>query len=101
MRYPGRFLKNRTPPTVDRRGVPVGLSILLLVVIVVIVVLFWRRRSEVSTILIDEKSKNKVILILYKKNLIIFGIFFQKSTARSVISMVKHRIWGLCYIDGA
>ena len=33
MRYPGRFLKNRTPPTVDRRGVPVGLSILLLVVL--------------------------------------------------------------------
>ena len=65
MRYPGRLLKNRTPPTVDRRGVPVGLSILLLVVIVVIVVLFWRRRSEVSTILIDEKSKNKIILILY------------------------------------
>ena len=63
MRYPGRLLKNRTPPTVDRRGVPVGLSILLLVVIVVIVVLFWRRRSEVSTILIDEKSNNKIILI--------------------------------------
>ena len=33
MRYPGRFLKNRTPLTVDRRGVPVGLSILLLVVL--------------------------------------------------------------------
>ena len=33
MRYPGRFLKNRTPPTVDRRRVPVGLSILLLVVL--------------------------------------------------------------------
>ena len=33
MRYPGRCLKNRTPPTVDRRGVPVGLSILLLVVL--------------------------------------------------------------------
>ena len=65
MRYPGRFLKNRTPPTVDRRGVPVGLSILLLIVIVVLVVFFWRRRSEVSTILIDEKSNNKVILISY------------------------------------
>ena len=65
MRYPGRFLKNRTPPTVDRRGVPVGLSILLLVVIVVLVVLFWRRRSEVSTILIDEKSNNKIFLISY------------------------------------
>ena len=65
MRYPGRLLKNRTPPTVDRRGVPVGLSILLLVVIVVTVILFWRRRSEVSTILIDGKSKNKIILILY------------------------------------
>ena len=56
MRYPGRFFKKRSPPTVDRRGVPVGLSILLLVVIVVLVVLFWRRRSEVSTILSDEKS---------------------------------------------
>ena len=33
MRYLGRFIKNRTPPTVDRRGVPVGLSILLLVVL--------------------------------------------------------------------
>ena len=33
MRYPGRFLKNRAPPTVDRRGVPVGLSILLLLVL--------------------------------------------------------------------
>ena len=33
MDYPWRFLKNRTPPTVDRRGVPVGLSILLLVVL--------------------------------------------------------------------
>ena len=62
MRYPGRCLKNRTPPTVDRRGVPVGLSILLLVVLVVV---FWRRRSEVSTILIDEKSNNKIILISY------------------------------------
>ena len=62
MRYPGRCLKNRTPPTVDRRGVPVGLSILLLVVLVVV---FWRRRSEVSIILIDEKSNNKVILISY------------------------------------
>ena len=62
MRYPGRFLKNRTPPTVDRRGVPVGLSILLLVVLVVT---FWRRRSEVFTILIDEKIHNKVILISY------------------------------------
>ena len=62
MRYPGRCLKNRTPPTVDRRGVPVGLSILLLVVLVVA---FWRRRSEVSTILIDEKSNNKIILISY------------------------------------
>ena len=40
MRYPGRFLKKQTPPTVDRRGVPVGLSILLLIVIVVLVVLF-------------------------------------------------------------
>ena len=60
MRYPGRCLKNRTPPTVDRRGVPVGLSILLLVVLVVT---FWRRRSEVSTILIDEKLNNKLILI--------------------------------------
>ena len=57
-----RFLKNRTPPTVDRRGVPVGLSILLLVVIVV---LFWRRRSELYTIIIDEKSNNKIILISY------------------------------------
>ena len=56
MRYPGRFLKNRTPSTVDRRGVPVGLSILLLVVLVVT---FWRRRSEVSTILIDEKVITK------------------------------------------
>ena len=65
MRYLGLFLKNRTPPTVDRRGVPVGLSILLIVVIVVLVVLFWRRRSEVSTILIDEKSNNKIILNLY------------------------------------
>ena len=65
MRYPGRFLKNRTPLTVDRRGVPVGLSILLLVVIVVLVVLFRRRRSEVSTILIDEKSNSKIILISY------------------------------------
>ena len=65
MRYPGRCLKNRTPPTVDRRGVPVGLSILLLVVIVVLVVFFWRRRSEVSTILIDEKGNNKIKLILY------------------------------------
>ena len=65
MRYPGRFLKNRTPPTVDRRGVPVGLSILLLVVIVVIGVLFWRRRSEVSTILMDEKNNNKVILTFH------------------------------------
>ena len=62
MRYPGRFLKNRTPSTVDRRGVPVGLSILLLVVLVVT---FWRRRSEVSTILIDEKINNKIIFILY------------------------------------
>ena len=62
MRYPGRFLKNRTPPTVDRRGVPVGLSILLLVVLVVT---FWRRISEVSIILIDEKINNKVILISY------------------------------------
>ena len=62
MRYPGRFLKNRTPPTVDRRGVPVGLSILLLVVLVVT---FWRRRSAMSTILIDEKINNKVILISY------------------------------------
>ena len=59
MRYPWRFLKNRTPPTVDRRGVPVGLSILLLVVLVT----FWGRRSEVSTILIDEKSNKKIILI--------------------------------------
>ena len=65
MRYPGRFLKNRTPSTVDRHGVPVGLSILLLVVIVVRVVLFWRRRSEVSTILIDEKNNDKIILISY------------------------------------
>ena len=65
MRYPGRFLKNRTPPTVDRREVPVGLSILLLVVIVVIVIIFWRRRSEVSIILIDEKTKNKICLIIY------------------------------------
>ena len=62
MRYPGRFLKNRTPPTVDRRGVPVGLSILLLVVLVVT---FWRRISEVSIILIDEKINNKIILISY------------------------------------
>ena len=64
-RLRGRFLKFPTPPTVDRRGVPVGLSILLLVVIVVIVVIFWRRRSEVSTNLIDGKSKNKIMLILY------------------------------------
>ena len=62
MRYPGRFLKNRTPLTVDRRGVPVGLSILLLVVLVIDL---WRRRSEVSIILIDEKSNNKIILISY------------------------------------
>ena len=55
-RYPGRLLKNRTPPTVDRRGVPVGLSILLLVVLVLV---FWRRRSEVSTILIDKKVITK------------------------------------------
>ena len=60
MRCPGRFLKNRTPPTVDRRGVPVGLSILLLVVLVI---LFWRGRSEVPTNLIDEKSNNRVMLI--------------------------------------
>ena len=64
-RFRGRFLKSPTPPTVDRRGVPVGLSILLLVVIVVIVILLWRKRSEVSTILIDGKIKNKIILILY------------------------------------
>ena len=57
-RFRGRFLKSPTPPTVDRRGVPVGLSILLLFVIVVLVVFFWRGRSEVSTILMDEKSKN-------------------------------------------
>ena len=30
-RLRGRFLKLPTPPTVDRRGVPVGLSILLLI----------------------------------------------------------------------
>ena len=53
MRYPGRFLKNRTPSTVDRRGVPVGLSILLLVVLVV---LFRRGRSAVSTSLMDKKK---------------------------------------------
>ena len=69
MRYPGRCLKNRTPPTVDRRGVPVGLSILLLVVLVIDL---WRRRSEVSTILIDEKSNNKVILISYQECINLF-----------------------------
>ena len=45
MRYPGRFLKNRTPPTVDRRGVPVGLSILLLAVVVVLVVFFLEKKK--------------------------------------------------------
>ena len=62
MRYLGHCLKNRTLPTVDRRGVPIGLSILLLVLLVDV---FWRRRSEVSTILIDEKSNNKIMLISY------------------------------------
>ena len=46
MRYPGRFLKNRTLPTVDRCGVPVGLSILLLVVIVVLVVFFLENKKR-------------------------------------------------------
>ena len=71
-RLRGRFLKFPTPPTVDRRGVPVGLSILLLIVIVVLVVLFWRRRSEVSTILIDEKINNKIILMSYHPSVSIF-----------------------------
>ena len=53
MRYLGRFLKNQTPPTVDRREVPEGISILLLVVLVV---LFRRGRSAVSTSLMDKKK---------------------------------------------
>ena len=53
MRYPGRFLKNRTPPTVDRRGVPVGLSILLLIIFLCVSVL--ERKNKVSTISYVEK----------------------------------------------
>ena len=39
MRYLGRFLKNRTLTTLDRCGVPLGLSIILIVIIVVLIVL--------------------------------------------------------------
>ena len=59
MRYPGRFLKNRTPPTVDRRGVPVGLSILLLVVIVVIVVFSGEEEAKCPLFLLMKKLITK------------------------------------------
>ena len=52
-RLRGRFLKFPTPPTVDRRGVPVGLSILLLIMFLCISVL--ERKNKVSTISYVEK----------------------------------------------
>ena len=51
-RFRGRFLKSPTPPTVDRRGVPVGLSILLLVVIVVLVAVSYTHLTLPTILLV-------------------------------------------------
>ena len=56
-RLRGRFLKFPTPPTVDRRGVPVGLSILLLILFLCVSVL--ERKNKVSTISYVEKRITK------------------------------------------
>ena len=58
MRYPGRLLKNRTPPTVDRRGVPVGLSILLLIMFVCFC--FGEEEQSVH-FLFDRKTNDKTL----------------------------------------
>ena len=60
MRYPGRFLKNRTPPTVDRRGVPVGLSILLLIMFLCVSI-FGEEEQSVHYSLLYRKMNNKTL----------------------------------------
>ena len=62
MRYPGRCLKNRTPPTVDRRGVPVGLSILLLIMLLCGCA-FEEKKNKASTLYNVEKIDNKILII--------------------------------------
>ena len=62
MRYPGRCLKNRTPPTVDRRGVPVGLSILLLIMLLCGCA-FEEKKNKASTLYNVEKVDNKILII--------------------------------------
>ena len=60
LRLRGRFLKLPTPPTVERRGVPVGLSVLLLLMLLCNFIFILERKNKMSTIY--RKINNKALI---------------------------------------
>ena len=60
-RLRGRFLKFPTPPTVDRREVPVRLSILLIIMLLCVCAL--EKKNQVFILYHVEKIDNKILTI--------------------------------------